>query len=255
MSNEEIKHLQQTKTAIVTLAYCRPHIAQAALSRYDNSTFSDVPKHHRLLVDCCYPVPDINVNSKELQQVADNAGITYVKLASNQGVTGNYGQIFAHIEHAMPDIEYVAFFDPDSAPLSRTWLSSMLTVLHEKEAAYVSLSRPVADREQRGAVMEVSGLRAKRLTHACGWPMGAYSMKFARQCEWRWRPYGFMEDYVLSEMKRVNMAGFILLDEIDNGFSYLQEEYDPEYQLWKAAEAHGHTTLQFEEWLKERQAQ
>ncbi len=236
---------------IVTLGFCRPEFLEAAIVRCKEQTknYSDF-KH--VVFDCSYPIPDEFENTLKFQSICKKHSCDLVILPKNKGVVGNYGEVAYYTKRLYPDSKYLLFYDPDSNPLDVLWAEKTLQVFESKQCAYVGLSRPTPDAPQDSAVEHIGMLPVKRITRACGWPMGSYEASFLHKIDdWSHdNPYGYGENFMMKHFSRQGRESYMMMDVVDNGFEHLQAAWDVSYNQWKVACAHHHTALGFSEWLQ-----
>lgn len=238
---------------IITLAFCRPQHLRAAILRAKEQT-ENYHEFKHVVFDCCYPVPDEMENALEVKKICSELGCDLVILPENMGIVGNYGETARYTRRLYPEARYLLYYDPDSNPLQRDWAKSIINVMEEKGCAYVSLSRPVADAVQNSDNETIGNNVAKRITTPCGWPMGAYRASFLWNID-SWEhdnPYGYGENFMFAHFTKQNTCGYMLMDTVDNGFEFLQADFDHNYIVWKIECAHHKTKLGFSQWLKER---
>lgn len=236
---------------VVTLAFCSPEKLRAAVLRFREQT-PNWNDYEHIVFDCCYPIPSETHSMMGLKEVQRELGFTLFWFPKNLGVVGNYKQATKMLETFRPNTRHILFYDPDSNPMQPGWDKACLTILDNNNASYVSLSRPVADAPQNSPEEVIGGYRAKKITTPCGWPMGAYSASFLFKID-NWthdNPYGYGENFMFEHFKKQNRHGYMLTDFVDNGFEFLQADFDPRYQEWKVGCAHHTITLGFNEWLK-----
>ena len=237
------------QTHVVMVAYQRPEIILKAIERFKTCTDFEGLDFIFHVYDFGYPIPNKIANRQKVGDACLKEGIVY-KTRKNAGVSGNYDQIFEDMMPKKTDI--VAFFDPDSAPRDKQWLKDAKHIIEYEKAAYVTLSRPVADAAQNSEVKKKGNLQYKRLVRACGWPMGIFSGDFIRKNIGKFfngNQYGYFENHLLELMNNSDMKGYILLTQVDDGFMTIQHEYDPIYVEWKTRWAHKRTKRSFEQYL------
>ncbi len=238
---------------VVTLAFCRPEFTELAIKRFRATTL-DWHLYKHIIFDCAYPLPDQTLNSLGLKDVCDRLGVDRVIFPENKGVVGNYGQAAKYTKELYPSAEYLLFFDPDSNPLDPAWAEKTLTVFKEKKCAYVALSRPVPDAPQDSDVETIENIPVKKITRACGWPMGSYEATYLWAID-SWshdNPYGYGENFMMGHFAKQNRDAYMMMDVVDNGFTFLQADWETEYFQWKVACAHRQTDLGFSQWLQSK---
>ena len=237
------------QTHVVMIAYQRPKIILEAIERFKSCTDFEGLDFVFSVYDFGYPIPNKIANRQIVGDACLKEGIVY-KTRPNKGVSGNYDQIFEDMMPKKTDI--IAFFDPDSAPRNKNWLKEAKQIIEHENAAYVTLSRPVADAAQASVVKKKGDMSYKELTRACGWPMGIFSGEFVRKNLGKFfngNQYGYFENHLLKLMDESDMKGYILLSQVDDGFIHVQQEYDQIYLDWKMRWARQSTKRSFEQYL------
>ncbi len=235
---------------IVTLGFCRPEFVEHSIVRLRSYTAFDFECRH-VVFDCAYPLPDQFENSMKLREICERYGVDRVLLPENKGVVGNYGEVARYTKRLYPEAKYLYFYDPDSNPMDKEWLRKTRDVFEAKKCAYVGLSRPTPDAPQRSETENIGDIPVKKITTACGWPMGSYEAEFLWNID-SWthdNPYGYGENFMMRQFAKQNREAYMMMDVVDNGFEHLQADWDASYNQWKIACAHTQTTLGFEQWL------
>jgi len=220
------------KIAVCMLAFDNGVRIDRAIERFYAET--DLPSEIEIdfyLFALGYPIPTPETNYLELQMLASKHNVNLCVM-ENQGQDGNIIQVHKMLASQAHDA--IVFYDADTRPNKRSWLTDALDVMaHDDKCGFVTINCSRTDNAlcQQTEHLDVSGVKCAKLIWPGGWPMLMFASRFSWQhFNKTFSYYGGTEGNILDALNKSQMHGYMLREHDD-----LQDldDRDGEYLAWK----------------------
>ncbi len=233
---------------VMTLGFGRHTFVRQSVEYFqERSDRSEYDEH--VVVDLGYPIPSAEENTAELLKLAQEKGLTYLKLP-NLGVAKNWQQVVDRYNLGNGDV--LVGVCPDARGEHKGWVKAGVEVmLADPDCFTVQLNRYGDYAPYNPEVHEVGGHQVIRFPQLVAWSVGMFNMGLIKSIGGfeAWNPYyGWSEHYLVEKLLPMGKHWCFLKNHYDNGVG----SPDQVYTQWKIESAGGVTRDSFEDWYKAR---